>query len=148
MNDRPRIWYRQGYRYQLAGDYVQRIRIRPADPIVTQFIELTSEGVLTVRKGYCWDGPSVPEPFATFGARGMAQLMRGSLVHDACYQLMREALLSERERLAADDELRRMCLEDGMTEDEAESVWRGVRDYGGRSADPHRAQAPVCAPEV
>ncbi|NQT11775.1 MAG: HYR domain-containing protein [Planctomycetes bacterium] len=47
------------------------------------FIELSSDGRLTIKKGYRWDGPStepIPSP---------PELLRATLVHDALYDLMR-----------------------------------------------------------
>lgn len=136
---RPRIWYRDGYKYQLAGDYIVATSVTPDEEIVTEFIELTLAGIITIRKGYAWDGPSGP-------AIDTKNFMRGSLVHDALYQLMREGHLSESWRDEADGELRRMCIEDGMSALRAWWVYRGVRFGGGPAADPHRDRAPVSAP--
>lgn len=141
-----RIWYRRiGSAYQLAGDAITQTSLRPAEEIHTDLISLTTGGLLTVRKYYCWDGASVPA-IIPMNARTFKRIHRGSLYHDALYDLMRQGWLFEPDREAADNELRRVCLEDGMPEEEAESVWRAVRDYGGPSADPHRAVAPVGAP--
>lgn len=59
-------------------------------------------------------------------------LMRGSLVHDALYQLMRENHLDEdRWRPTADDILRRLCREDGMSAIRAWYVYQGVGNGSG-----------------
>ena len=80
------ITYKDGYRYQLQEGYSLVISIRPAAAVANDYIALDPQGVLRIAKGYAWDGPSGP----TLDTRNF---MRGSLVHDALYQLMREGLL-------------------------------------------------------
>lgn len=91
----PRILYREGFKYQLQQDYTVQTRIHPAHDIVTPFIHLTAKGLLTVKYGYAWDGASGP-------TRDTKSSMRGSLVHDALYQLMRMKVLELRWRGTAD----------------------------------------------
>jgi len=62
--------------------------------------------------------------------------MRGSLVHDAIYQLLRMQLIDIRYRLEGDIELRRVCLEDGMCSFRAWYVYHSVRAFAAGSADP------------
>ena len=80
------IAYKDGYRYQLQEGYSLEISIRPAAAVANDYIALDPQGALRIAKGYAWDGPSGP----TLDTRNF---MRGSLVHDALYQLMREGLL-------------------------------------------------------
>ena len=122
------IKYRDGYNYQLAETVMLFVAVRPARPIRTQFVDLDPNGKLTVRAGYAWDGPSGP-------AVDTRNFMRGSLVHDALYQLMRDWLLNaDQWREEADRELRRICLEDGMSALRAWWVYHGVRLGGGPAA--------------
>jgi len=65
--------------------------------------------------------------------------MRGSLVHDGCYQLMREKLLPARKRRPADELLRLICLEDGMSRVRADYVFHAVRAFGASSSKSCRA---------
>jgi hypothetical protein len=124
------ITYRSGYKYQLAEDYRVRVSVVPVQDIDTEFIKLDTRGMLSIKRGYAWDGPSGP----TFDTKNF---MRGSLVHDALYQLMRNRDLSKvRWREEADLELKRLCLEDGMSGIRAAWVHRGVRLGGGPAADP------------
>ena len=102
-----RIAYRGGYKYQLTKTYTVETGIVINSIIDTTFIRLEAEGLLTIRFAYAWDGPSGP----TFDT---ASAMRGSLVHDALYQLMRMGLLDRKHRGAADKGFHRMCIEDGM----------------------------------
>ena len=84
------IAYKKGYKYQLTEAYTVDILIHPDADIHSNsgYIDLTAEGTLTIKKGYAWDGPSGP----TVDTRNF---MRGSLVHDALYQLMREGALDK-----------------------------------------------------
>ena len=122
-----RIRYRAGYKYQLVNDYRVQTNILPGYDIEAEFVQLDRTGVLTIRHGYAWDGPSGP----TFDS---ANFMRGSLVHDALAGLLRDAYL-ERDKwcTAINRELRRICIEDGMSRIGAWAVFVGVEYLGGRS---------------
>ena len=52
------IFYKKGYKYQLDADYSTNIPVRPDSDINSDYIVLSSEGGLTIKKGYAWDGPS------------------------------------------------------------------------------------------
>lgn len=136
------IAYNDGYKYQLKETCTVTIDIRPASPIQTDYIDLDSAGLLTIRKGYAWDGPSGPTvDTLTF--------MRGSLVHDALYQLMREERLSQVEhRKQADQILRTLCLEDGMWWLRAWWVYQAVRWFADPAADPSSKRPLTRAPKA
>ena len=95
--------------------------------MVQDYIILDTDGTLAIAAGYAWDGPSGP----TFDTKNF---MRGSLVHDALYQLMGNGLLPLTEREPADATLRRLCLEDGMSSIRAWWVYQGVRLGGSLAA--------------
>jgi len=134
-----KILYRDGYKYQLAADYQVPIAIKPAEFILTPYIRLDIDGMLSIVSGYAWDGPSGP----TVDTKSF---MRGSLVHDALYQLMRERHLDpEKHRETADEELRRLCIEDGMPAWRAWWVYQGVR-FGGGPAASEPDKPPISAP--
>jgi len=133
------IRYSDGYKYQLRVTYRVRIDICPAQPIKTQWIELDCDGWLTINAGYAWDGPSGP----TFDT---LDFMRGSLVHDALYQLLREGFLPPSDRKPADMILQRIVLEDGMPAIRAWWVYQGVRFGGGPGADPAMVSPDKFAP--
>ena len=127
---KPIIYYKNidRYRYELAADYQIIVKIRPENSIHHEYFSLTTGGLLTVKAGYMWDGPS-----------GLAidskDFMRGSLMHDACYQVMRLGLLPQSYRQVADEELRRICLEDGMWPIRAWWVYNTVRMFAGSCAE-------------
>ena len=52
------IEYKGGYEYQLKHDYSVEIPIKPESDKISQFITLSSAGVLSIKNGYAWDGPS------------------------------------------------------------------------------------------
>lgn len=127
-----RISYRslKGYKYQLLETYQIQTSIQPVKAIRTQFIVLLPNGLLTVFAGYAWDGPSGP----TFDTKNF---MRGSLVHDALYQLIRIGLLPKEARRPCDKELCRLCLEDGMSSYRAWWVDKGLLIGGWLGVQPH-----------
>jgi hypothetical protein len=124
----PVIIYKPGYKYQLEEDYAIQLpkELWPdslLDIYDTYFI-LGIDGTLTIKAGYAWDGPSGP----TFDTKNF---MRGSLVHDVLYQAMKTGYLPATCRKAADELLRQICLEDGMSSVRAWWVYQGVRFGGG-----------------
>lgn len=130
------------YKYQLMQEYRHATAIRPAADVRTNddWVILRTTGELVVKKHYAWDGPSGP----TIDTK---DFMRGSLVHDALYQLMREGLLDVNAwREPADRLLAEICVADGMGEFRAWYVYWAVREFGGAAAakqpDPPLETAP------
>lgn len=135
------IVYKGGYTYLLKREHVEDIELKPDKDIVTDFIGLGLNGRLVIKPGYAWDGPSGP----TFDTK---TFMRGSLVHDALYQLIREGFLDlATHRPLADAVLKRMCLEDGMASFRAWYVHAFVRRFGKPATDPDRSRPLTCAPK-
>lgn len=134
------ITYRAGYRYQLAVDHSIAIEIRLPASVSNRYIRLMDDGILTIRQDYAWDGPSGPSIHTP-------NFMRGSLVHDALYQLLREGHLAAEHRVTADRILQRICREDGMSRLRAWWVYQGVRLAGGPSADPGNERPLITAPQ-
>lgn len=134
------ISYKKGYKYQLIKTYRIKISIKPLEHILTHFIDLTPMGWLVIRKGYAWDGPSGP----TFDT---ANFMRGALIHDACYQLIRQGYLKSKYREPADRLLQKICREDGMNRLRAWYVYQGVHLGGKYAADPANKKKVIKAPK-
>jgi hypothetical protein len=135
-----RIQYKEGFKYQLQSDYLIRLPF-PAPYVVLdhEFITITTDNYLLIKAGYAWDGPSGPTV-------DTSNFMRGSLVHDALYQLMRDGILSPLLfREDADKLLRTLCLEDGMSSIRAWWVYNGVR-LGGESSTKPRKHEVKSAP--
>jgi hypothetical protein len=135
-----KIFYRAGYLYQLYHTY--EIQLPFKAPVVGtehEFLTIYPSGMLRIECGYAWDGPSGP----TVDTK---DFMRGSLVHDALYQLMRDGLLDRKVyREKADDLLRAICREDGMSAVRAWIVYQGVRRFGEHCTMP-RTNEIVTAP--
>ena len=135
------IRYRSAYKYQLASSYEINVPIWPRRDIVTDFIDLDTHGKLTVKKGYAWDGPSGP-------VKDTPRNMRGSLVHDALYQLMRCRELSARTHRRAEDEVfRTLCKEDGVSNLRASVYYKALRRFGRPAASPQNKKKIARAPK-
>jgi hypothetical protein len=136
MNDQ--IKYRKGYKYQLAEDYKIQTGIIGYS-IETGFLQLFLSGVLKIKSGYAWDGPSGP-------AIDTLNFMRGSLVHDAIYELIRKGLIAKLERKIADDLLKQICIEDGMSETRAGYAYKAVRAFASFAAESENKKEIITAP--
>lgn len=120
----------RAYKYRLLETYEAYVGLFPQGPdIYTDFVQLDRTGILKIRAGYCWDGPSGP----TIDTKSF---MRGSLVHDALYQLIRKGLLPAERKGRADDILKRICLEDGMNPLRAGWVHLALMMFGSRRTQP------------
>lgn len=146
------IKYRDGYKYQLAEDYQIQTTIYPKADIITEYIFLTMQGLLTVKEGYSWDGASGP----TIDTKSS---MRAGLVHDAFYQLLRGELISQHYREAADGLLRDLMIEDAMKIRKewpefmkklaimrAKAWYWSVRKFAMSAANPENDKKVMCAP--
>ena len=124
------IYYKSGYKYQLYHDYEHQLPKEfpnVSREIETDYFYLSDSGLLIVKKGYAWDGPSGP----TIDTKNF---MRGSLIHDALYQLIRLGYLDKNiYRILADRLLYDICRHDGMSWIRAQVVYHSVR-VGGNSA--------------
>jgi len=141
MTTKGFIRYKSDYKYQLADSYEITTSITPKTNIKTDYIELDIDGILLVKQGYAWDGPSGP-------VKDTEENMHGSLVHDALYQLMRNNELSSRtHRKAADQLFKDLCKTDGVSNFLASIYYKALRKMGKPAASPqnkkkvHRAPA-------
>lgn len=124
-----RVLYRKGYKYQLNQAYYHQLphHFSQERPIETPFILVSVDAQLTVKYGYAWDGASGP-------TRDTASAIRGSLVHDALYQLMRMKVLPLAFRDEADDHFYDILRADGMNRVRAWYWWRAVRRFAKKGA--------------
>lgn len=132
------VYYKAGYKYRLEQTYSVQTNILGYEAC-NPFLKISRDGVLTIKSGYAWDGASGP----TVDTKTS---IRGSLVHDALYQLERENLISLNERKNADKMLRDICIEDGMCSLRAKMWYRAVRLFGGPAADPNLNHPALVAP--
>jgi hypothetical protein len=133
------------YKYQVMKDYNIQLNLTPLKAIrrkLAKFLSLSPHGLLNIRTFYAWDGPSGP-------TIDSSDFMRGSLVHDALYQLMREGVLDYKvHRQRADEILREHCLEDGMGSFRAWYVYQAVHLFaeGGARPQPEHKPEIICVP--
>lgn len=140
LGPRPRIVYTDGWKYRLEGDYSVMLppQFAPGhDRTLDGYVLLRADGLLTLKAGYCWDGASGP-------AVDTPNFLRGSLVHDALYQLIGVGMLPLEAREYADHLLVTICAEDGMWAPRRWWVLKAVHYFG-----PHRGsryKVPKVAP--
>ena len=122
------IYRERRYKYQLLVPYALDIPIK-GHSIEEQYFSLSEQGHLYIQSLYAWDGPSGP----TFDT---PSFMRGSLVHDVLYQMIRLSLLPVGLKEVADDILYDLCIEDGMWKVRALWVKRAVKRFGASACIP------------
>ena len=130
--DNNKICYRElrSYKYQVMEEYSVQIDIKPEKDLIFKYMSLSTEGLLTIKEGYAWDGPSGPTV-------DTPNFMRGSLVHDVLYQMMRLSALDHKVyRKRADEILREICRQDGMSAFRAWYVYQAVQIFGEIAAAP------------
>ena len=139
MHKTKSIKYSKGFKYQLKQDHRCFVDIRPEEDIFTEFIELYKSGLLVIKNGYAWDGPSGPTiDTLTF--------MHGSLIHDSLYQIIRMQKLPRSFRKQADLELVKICKEDGMWAFRRWWVYWGVRLFAKSAIHPNNRKRVIIAP--
>ena len=123
------IFYKKGYKYQLVKDYKVNVTIDSLTSflIKNEFVQLEyvdqNTGVLIIKSGYAWNGVSGPTIDDTTN-------IRGSLIHDAIYQLIREGLLDISYRKQIDKILITCCKEDNMGVIRRNYYYIAVRVFG------------------
>lgn len=125
--------YTRGYKYQLEETEYYQTNIKGYD-VNFKFIFLKENGVLKIKHGYAWDGPSGP----TIDTKNF---MRGSLVHDALYELMDRGLLPISYKEQVDQILIDICDKDGMSNIRQWWVYKGVQ-YGGKPGN-YKKKKPI-----
>lgn len=123
------IKYRErDFKYQLVEDYSVDTSMVGFE-VNQELFQLSKGGKLTIHAGYAWDGASGP----TFDT---ADSMRGSLVHDVLYQMMREKFIPVACKDLADWIFYQILIEDGMSESRA-GIWHmAVSRYAESSCRP------------
>lgn len=119
------------YKYQLRETFTGITRIPGL--AVTEYIVLENN-ILTLKNGYAWNGVSyMPDT---------KPLIIASLIHDAIYQLIRLKMVSYDYRKVADKHFRETAIASGMNKGLANTLYRGLRMFGARAAQPGRNLNP------
>lgn len=115
----------EGHKYRVDKDAEFNTGIRDCT-FAHKYFWMNKAGVLTILSGYLWDGPSG----ISFDTKNF---MRGSLLHDALYQAIREGHLDVSLKKKADELLRDQCREDNMSKIRSWYVYKAVRKFGRKS---------------
>ncbi len=118
------------WKYQLGGEFSRALPVEFMDycqkhgPINTDYMRISEIGVLYLKPGYAWDGPSG-------FMRDTRTAMIGSLMHDALYGFLRLGLLPyEPFKVIADDIFRDVCIDQGMAHWRARNARRALKWFG------------------
>lgn len=133
-----KIRLRKGYKYSLWDTYCVQLPLIIGYEVDHRLFKLDKQGWLTIHEDYPWDGASGP----TWDS---ASTMRGSLVHDALFEMIRLGFLPASEIHNANLELWRICVEDGMLSVRAR-IWLAVLDKFGWAAAVRREESIITAP--
>jgi len=121
------IAYRGGYKYSLWETYRVQLGFIRGRVVNHRLFTLDADGWLTIFDDYPWDGASDAFDTKTF--------MRGSLVHDALYEMLRLGLLPHDPCFhQANLELLAIILQDGMWHWRAQIVYAAVERFGNAAA--------------
>ena len=132
------VLYKKGYGNRLHEKFELYIPDSMTDKTITgsdNYVVLEPDGLMKFRRGYSWDGASGP----TIDTKNT---IRGSLVHDGLYQLMRENKLNRKHRNLVDKLLRQHLREDKMSRFRAWYWYKGVY-IGAKKASLERSKRKV-----
>ncbi|HEB41461.1 MAG TPA: hypothetical protein ENI08_00385 [Candidatus Dependentiae bacterium] len=126
----------KGYKYELMAAIKIKIELPDTTLLnnaINPYIRLRN-GVLTIKKHYCWDGSSVP--FKKYVPKWLwdsdKSCKTASLTHDALCQLMREDLLSKKYKRYIDNLYKTMAIEGGMGKWQANTRNWFLRKFGDK----------------
>lgn len=127
VSDR-KVYYRKGLKYQLHKHFQCYVPIKGYEAYINidhnyTAVQLLLDGHLTIFPGYAWDGASGP-------TLDTPSSIRGSLVHDALYQLIRTQQLPPEMKTIADNLFEKLIKEDGMWGIRARVWWEAVKNFG------------------
>lgn len=138
MDESTYIKYSKGHKYQVKRRAFFCTGIKGYEGN-TFYITIHKDGGVLVRAGYAWDGPSGP----TFDTKST---LRGSLLHDALYQLMRMEIIPKHERENADQEAFDRWVKDGMWKIRAWVWTRVLNKHAATAAHPDHRKRVYTAP--
>lgn len=120
MKESKTIYYKRVGKYQTNRRHMFKTALRPKYEAKTGLLSLKPNGTLIIERFYSYDGPSGPTKFIAnrlprwLRIRFLKKFMRGSLAHDALFELFRRGKLNYKWFEAANLEMKRLCKEDGM----------------------------------
>ncbi len=134
------IAYSKGFKYQSREPFkIQLEGLFVGPSINTEWISLSTSGLLHIKAGYAWDGCSGP----TYDTRNT---MRGSKVHDALYELIRKGHLDRDNKPRVDEIFREILLEDKVCKLRANCFHWAVVKFGRGATLPSHKKEILYAP--
>ena len=109
----------------------------------TPYMAMLDNGQLFVKKGYAWDGSSIPfKKIFRVLSLGMYDPDRyckiASLIHDALCQAIREGFIPKHRKQVIDFLYRTMLIEGGMSERRAILRYNALRRFGDVGIEPEK----------
>jgi len=147
-----KIYYKEGYLYQVNKLYKEKIDIYPDEDVYLPFLFLSKEGDLEIKVGYAHDGPSGPCKFianhlpSALKKLYLKHILRGATKHDAGYQMIREGKLPMSARSKWDEMLRRDCLTDGTSKARAWWIYKAVQKAASSAAKKEARRKQLSSP--
>ena len=128
--------YKSGFNHQLYED--ESFRVPFYAVIDTQFIKLDSFGLMTLKKGFAWNG-------ADFIIDRKTNLT-ASAFHDALYRLMRKKLLNHKDWRLADGVFAELLERAGAWKVTIKLDMIGLKIANGSAANPENKDKVYTAP--
>ncbi len=109
----------------------------------THYYAMLDDGFLLVKKGYAWDGSSIPlkkilRVLSLWIYDPDRYCKTASLIHDALCQAMREGLLRPMWKFHTDRLYYDMCIEGGMSVKQAMRRFNALRKFGDGGIEPEK----------
>lgn len=120
----PELFYKEGYKYWVYQDYSINTEILLGYSGGNDFVSITPDGTLSIKKGYAWDGASGPVP-------RLKSFVKGSLGHDALYQLIRIGVVPLKDKDKVDKIMYNLFKSDSMWPPLAYIAHEAVTVLGG-----------------
>jgi hypothetical protein len=133
------VFYKKGYKYPLTRPFRVKLDVKPVTPIDFPFLKIDADGNTTAMPGYAWNGASGP----TIDTKDS---IRGSLIHDIGYQLIRLGVVDCKYKEYFDRLLKDICIEDGMNKWRAKLWQWAVLKFGRGSTRPSAEPREEVAP--
>ena len=119
------IFYKAGYKYQLFEEYEIEIDFLKDIYMDEEFYYIT-DGWLTIKSGYAWNGASGP-------VIDTCKTKRASLVHDVLYQMIRNKLIPYDLKELSDNLFQSILIDDEYPEILAKIYKQGLLLFGNIS---------------
>lgn len=152
MKESKKIHYKRVGKYQTSRRHLFKTALRPKSEAKTGLLSLKPNGTLIIERFYGYDGPSGPTKFIAnrlprwLRIKFLKKFMRGSLCHDALFELFRRGKLDHKWFEAANLEMRRICKEDKMWGFRVKYTFFAVNQFAKSAAAEKNKRKVLIAP--